>query len=273
MTASGTGTPTRRETRATARRIFSVKSDELSTMYRCSWPVQQSRVRGPSPRLLGRLEAHRVVGVRVELLGAVGGGHHVQHGVVPRVAHHHRRQVELVEQQLPLRVGHVRLAVHQPAVEEDDARPPRRLRLRGELVLERDLHLEQPLLEVEARRLVRRVRDPAGEEQRRRLGTQSTRKPSASSRVLSSVSRRLAAARPTGEHHLVHRRQRRHARAAAPDVGESRPTRSAAAAAAAAARSRLSVGVLACFRSRDASDERAASAAAAPAATKHGRHT
>lgn len=44
-TARGAGTPTRRETRATALLIFSSKVEALSTMYRCSWPVQQAIAR------------------------------------------------------------------------------------------------------------------------------------------------------------------------------------------------------------------------------------
>ena len=74
-----------------------------------------------------------------------------------------------------------------------------------------------------ARRLVRRVRDPAGEEQRRRLGhAEHEEAERLEARLELGERGRLAAARPAGEHHLVHRRQRRHARAAAPDVGESR---------------------------------------------------
>lgn len=56
-------------------------------------------------RLLVRLSAHCVVGQSVKRLGAVRGRYKVQDGVVPVVSHRHGREVELLEQQLPLRAA------------------------------------------------------------------------------------------------------------------------------------------------------------------------
>eukprot|EP00327_Prymnesium_parvum_P048142 CAMPEP_0205882260 /NCGR_PEP_ID=MMETSP1083-20121108/16902_1 /ASSEMBLY_ACC=CAM_ASM_000430 /TAXON_ID=97485 /ORGANISM="Prymnesium parvum, Strain Texoma1" /LENGTH=512 /DNA_ID=CAMNT_0053245407 /DNA_START=285 /DNA_END=1819 /DNA_ORIENTATION=+ len=160
--------------------------------------------------LVGRLGACGVVAERVRLLRSVGGGDKVEDGVVALVGQVGRRELQLLQQQVPVGVAQVRLAVHRAPVAQHHRGAAERAADVEERILRRELQLHQVALHVVPLRLVGGEGDAALEERRRDLGHADHEEPQRLQPLLQlEERRRLPRTRPAGEDDAVERRQRR----------------------------------------------------------------